>query len=91
MKRLFQHRQFKKDFVRVKLSDQHLEKFLLYVAALLEERGLPKEARDHSLAGEWSSFREFHLGGDMLVVYQLEEERVCLARIGTHAQLFRSM
>ncbi|TXH78373.1 MAG: type II toxin-antitoxin system mRNA interferase toxin, RelE/StbE family, partial [Thiothrix sp.] len=34
-------------------------------------------------------FREFHLGGDMLVIYQFKEYEFVLTRIGTHSQLFR--
>ena len=91
MRRLLRHKQFKKDFAKVKISDHHWEKLVLYLGALLEERPLPQEARDHSLSGEWSDFREFHLGGDLLVIYLLEQKSITLARIGSHAQLFRSM
>lgn len=50
---------------------------------------MENQSKDHALLGEWSDFREFHLGGDMLVIYQLKEDEVVLTRIGTHSQLFR--
>lgn len=91
MKRLFRHKQFTKDFAKKKISDQHWEKLIRYVGALLEDRPLPQESRDHALAGEWSDFREFHLGGDLLVIYKSEQGSITLARMGSHAQLFKSM
>ena len=91
MRRLYRHKQFKKDFAKVRLSDPHMEKLFLYVGSLLEEKSLPHESRDHALTGEWSDFREFHLGGDVLVIYKLEQSSICLSRIGSHAQLFKAM
>ena len=91
MKSLARHKQFRKDYSKVRLTDQHLQKFILYVGALLNGKKLPVESRDHSLSGEWDDFREFHLGGDQLVIYQENIEFVTLARMGSHAQLFRSM
>jgi|TARA_R110002033_G_scaffold414_2_gene4084 mRNA interferase YafQ len=60
-----------------------------YFNLLLEEKELPTEAIDHPLNGEWKDFREFHLGGDMLVIYHRSEDKITLARIGTHSQLFK--
>ncbi|RUM70553.1 MAG: type II toxin-antitoxin system mRNA interferase toxin, RelE/StbE family, partial [Sulfurovum sp.] len=50
---------------------------------------LPSEAKDHSLMGEYKGFREFHLGGDMLMIYTIVEDTLYLQRIGTHSQLFK--
>ncbi len=61
------------------------------VARLNAIRNLPPEANDHPLLGEWKSFREFHLGGDLLLIYKtdLENNQVVLVRIGSHSQLFK--
>jgi len=56
---------------------------------LLPNQELPPEARDHSLTGEWSDIREFHIGGDLLVIYIKTDEELILIRIGTHSQLFK--
>lgn len=37
---------------------------------------------------EWEDFREFHISGDVLVIYRIEGESVKLVRIGSHSQLF---
>jgi addiction module RelE/StbE family toxin len=50
---------------------------------------LPLEARDHNLIGNHSGFKEFHIGGDLLVVYCIEDDIVRLTRIGSHSRLFK--
>jgi len=50
---------------------------------------MPQEAKDHSLKGDWVDFREFHISGDLLVIYQIEESVIKLVRIGSHSQLFQ--
>lgn len=91
MRRLLRHKQFKKDFLKVRATDQQMEKLFLYIAALLKGDSLPPEARDHALTGEWRDFQEFHLGGDLLLIYKLDGAHLILSRIGSHAQLFKSM
>jgi mRNA interferase YafQ len=87
--RLQRHKLFKKDIAKVKITDKQYSKFIIYLAFLLEGEVLPKESRDHSLKGEWQGYREFHLGGDLLLIYLLDEESLILVRIGTHSQLFK--
>lgn len=70
------------------MNDQHYAKYVEYVTLLLKEQKLPKEALDHTLKGEFSQYREFHISGDLLIIYLIEEGYVKLVRIGTHAQLF---
>ena len=83
------HRHFIKDFKRVRLADSQFEKFIYFVNCLRESSPLPKESKDHALLGEYQDCREFHLGGDMLLIYFVTEQEITLLRIGTHAQLFR--
>ena len=85
---LKRHKQFTKDLKRVKLTDKQFEKLIRFVSLLLEGKPLPPEAKDHPLLGEWKDFREFHLGGDLLVIYRIEGEELTLVRIGSHNQLF---
>ncbi len=64
---------------------------LLLVAA---DAPLGPEWKDHSLKGGWSGFRECHIGGDFLLIYQIDDTvgksgKIVFARIGTHAELFR--
>ena len=88
MLKLFRTKTFIKDYKKAKLSDQHYSKYIQYLSLLLKEQVLPQEALDHALKGEYKSFREFHISGDMLIIYIIENEYLKLVRIGTHSQLF---
>ena len=87
--KLRRHKQFVKDLRKVRLTDEQFQKLVKYLNLLLEEKPLPPEARDHDLVGNWQGFREFHLGGDLLVIYYQKGEELVLARIGSHNQLFK--
>jgi mRNA interferase YafQ len=49
---------------------------------------MPKEALNHELKGEYQGYGEFHVSGDVLVIYKLTEEELWLIRIGSHSELF---
>jgi len=36
----------------------------------------------------WADHRECHIGGDFLLIYQVEGNRINFVRTGTHAELF---
>jgi mRNA interferase YafQ len=82
------HKRFLKDLRKVQLSDKHFARYIRYIACLIEERPLPKEALDHALKGEYFGYGEFHVSGDVLVIYKLTEDELWLIRIGSHSELF---
>lgn len=53
---------------------------------------LGPEWRDHPLKGDWADHRECHIGGDFLLIYQVQprgsDETVIFVRAGSHADLF---
>lgn len=61
----------------------------MYISILLNQEELPGESRDHYLSGEYRDIKEFHISGDLLVIYRIENETLGLLRIGTHSQLFK--
>ena len=87
---LSQTKAFARDSSKIRMSDKHFTRFVQFLHLLSQSAALPPEARDHALRGEWSEFREFHVSGDLLVIYQVEGDVVKLVRIGTHSQLFTS-
>jgi mRNA interferase YafQ len=89
MLKLTRHKTFIKDLNKVKLSDKHYSKYITYLSKLLNQESLPAEALDHPLNGEWKDTREFHVSGDVLVVYMLTDEALILLRIGSHSQIFK--
>jgi len=55
---------------------------------------LGREWLDHPLKGEWAGYRECHIGGDFLLIYQVDDSAgksgaVVFVRAGTHSDLFR--
>jgi len=70
------------------MSEKHFAKFVVYVAKLLQNEFLPPEALDHCLEGNWSGFREFHVSGDVLVIYMINDQTLNLIRLGSHSELF---
>jgi len=86
---LKRHKHYRKDALKAKLTDEQYAKRLKYLSRILEGSSLPNEARDHELIGEYKGFREFHLGGDMLIIYKVVDDVLYLQRMGAHSQLFK--
>jgi len=70
------------------MSNQHYSKYITYLAKLLNEESLPAEAQDHALTGKYQDTREFHISGDLLIIYFTTESELALIRIRSHSQLF---
>ena len=50
---------------------------------------LPAQYLDHALQGQWQGFRECHVGGDFLLIYEIQDDdAVVFTRAGTHSELF---
>ena len=87
---------FHKDWERLSRSGRYnmvqlKEAMLLLIA---NDAPLGPEWRDHALKGEWSGTRECHIGGDFLLIYEIDEEAgksgtVYFVRAGTHSELFK--
>ena len=86
---LKRHKFFKKDELKAKLTDEQYAKRVKYLSLILNSKDLPPEARDHELLGNYKGMREFHLGGDILLIYTIVDDVLYLQRLGTHSQLFK--
>lgn len=84
-------KQFAKDWERLSHSGRYdmnrlKEAMMLLIA---NDGPLPPEYLDHELAGEWKGFRECHIGGNFLLIYDLKDDgAIIFTRTGTHADLF---
>ncbi len=71
--------------------DMHLIKEAISLL-MMNDGPLPAEWRDHKLTGDWEGFRECHVKGDLLLVYQIRQKSYCevivCAKLGTHLELF---
>jgi len=83
-------REFRKDWQRLTYSGRYDMKRLKEVMLLLIAGDAPLGAqwRDHPLKGDWRDHRECHIGGDFLLIYQLDGDRLNFVRAGTHSDLF---
>ena len=51
---------------------------------------LPAVYLDHELTGPCGGFRECHIGGDFLLIYELHQDgSIVFTRAGTHSDLFK--
>lgn len=55
---------------------------------------LGAEWRDHPLKGDWAGYRECHVGGDFLLINQIDDAvgrggGIVFVRAGTHSDLFK--
>ena len=68
------------------------EKFKTALFCLKEGKPLPLSYKDHGLKSSLQEYREFHLAGDLLVLYETDVmlKIVTIAKIGTHTELFGS-
>lgn len=83
------HKIFSKDLKKAQLNPTNTAKLFMFISLLLNEEELPAEARDHRLSGEWMDTKEFHISGDLLVIYRVNGDSLELLRLGTHSQLFK--
>ena len=87
-------KKFAKDWTRLTQSGRYDMRRLKALMMLLiaNDEPLGPEWLDHALKGEWADHRECHIGGDFLLIYQLQgvdtDETVIFVRAGTHAELF---
>lgn len=81
---------FLKDWVRLAHAGRYdmvqlKEAMLLLIA---NDAPLGPEWLDHALKGDWADHRECHIGGDFLLIYQIEGNWINFVRAGTHSELF---
>ena len=81
-----------KDWQRLSHSGRYDMKRLKEAMMLLMANDAPlgPEWLDHALRGDWADHRECYIGGDFLLIYQVEGDHINFVRAGTHAELFSS-
>ena len=80
--------QFKRDVKRLKKRRNDVEKLKNIIHRLVNAEKLPSANKDHQLKGTLKDFRECHIEPDWLLIYRIEGSELCLARTGSHADLF---
>lgn len=83
--------EFKKSWERYKRAGRRdMNEVRKVMVMLFLDEQLPPEYLDHALTGEWDGFRECHIGGDFLLIYDVARtDLVTFVDLGSHAELFR--
>ncbi len=82
---------FERSYRRIKdsgrLKRQIKESLAETIDILAQGKRLPPEYNDHQLRGELRHYRECHIKGDLLLVYQIRKQELLLVLvdIGTHS------
>ncbi|MDO5685839.1 MAG: type II toxin-antitoxin system YafQ family toxin [Neisseria sp.] len=79
--------QFKRD-AKKRWAELLTAEWATVAYCLINGMEMPEKCRDHELTGNWDGFRECHIKPDLLLIYAKIEQRIELARIGTHSELF---
>lgn len=84
---------FERSFRRIrrsgKFKKQAKASLMEAIDILASGRKLPQVYKDHQLDGELKYYRECHIKGDLLLVYQIRKSELLLVLvdIGTHSYL----
>jgi mRNA interferase YafQ len=82
---------FKSSYKRVLSSKSFsIERFEQIIIYLQKNKELPDIFHDHALAGNFIGYRECHISGDCLLIYEINhnDKFVRLYNIGNHTNLF---
>ena len=90
MKSVVQSKDFKRDIKRLASSKYRNiinDKLRIVVGSLANDEPRDYSYRDHALIGKLKGFRECHLAFDLVLLYQLEEDKLKLLRLGSHTEV----
>ena len=79
---------FKQDIKTAKKRGYDLSLLTEIIDLLAAGEQLPPKYKDHNLIGNYKGFRECHIQPDWLLIYEVSENVLYLARTGTHSDLF---
>ncbi len=89
LKKIVSTKKFERDFGAARKKELVDPEEIAYLAdELAAGRLLDPGYKDHELSFEWGGYREFHLAGDLLVIYKITKTKIIFVRMGTHSELF---
>jgi len=80
----------KRDVKLMKKRGKDISKLTAALSLLASGKPMPPEYRDHQLLGNFNDFRECHIEGNWLLMYQIFKDKLILSAsgTGTHSDLF---
>ncbi len=88
MKDIVTTKAFRKDIKRMRKRGKDMGKLENIVSLLCEDKELEHKYKVHPLLGDWKPLWDLHIEPDWLLIYQLSEAELYLARTGSHSDLF---
>lgn len=85
---------FRRDYKKMKQSKgEKIHKLRAMMDQLIGGTMLPQKYRDHALHGEWHGYRDCHIEGDWILMYELGvdvegRETITFHATGNHEYLF---
>ncbi len=89
MRKIVQTTTFRRDAKRMKKRGKDLDKLTEVVAKLVQEEALEPRYKPHPLVGNWKPKWDCHIEPDWVLIYEVTDDEVLLARTGSHADLFK--
>ena len=89
MKQIVRSNRFKRDLKLIIKRGYDIKKLEDIIMILSGEESLPKKFHPHKLSGNYMGFWECHIEPDWLLIYDVGDDFLDLARTGTHSDLFR--
>jgi mRNA interferase YafQ len=90
MLEIFYTSKMKRDVKLMKKRGKDISKLTAVLDLLANHSPMPAKYRDHQLTGNLSDFRECHIEGGWLLIYQIFEDKLILSAsvTGTHSDMF---
>lgn len=88
MRKIFPTGVFRRDVKRIARHKRDVTALYEIIECLRVGKELPLASRLHKLHGKYAGLWECHIENDWLLVYEINDEEVILARTGTHSDLF---
>jgi mRNA interferase YafQ len=80
----------KRDVKLMEKRGKNISKLITALSLLASGNPMPPKYRDHQLSGDLRDFRECHIEGNWLLLYQIVKDKLILYASGTgsHSDLF---
>ena len=80
--------QFRKDLKLAIKRRYDIDAICDVITDIIFEMPLPAHCRPHNLSGNLVKYTECHALNDVLLLYEVDENKVTFSRLGTHSDFF---
>lgn len=85
-------KKFERSLKKYKQKHYDINKLFKAVECIIsqDKQRLISQYKDHALVGNWKGYRELHIEGDWLLIYQIKQDTLILLLVdtGSHDDLF---